>query len=201
MEQETQAPVDTDDRALVARTQGGDRDAFSMLVTRYQERVVNLCYRGLGDQDLAHDVAQEVFIKAYRGLPRFQGESQFFTWLFRITMNETITARRKRDRRRPPLSIDRETKDGEKMSDPADLTYEPAAEAASRDDQAMVQRAIDTLEDDMAQVLLLRDIDGLAYQEIAQVLQVPLGSVKSKIHRARLALKERLQGAVERRAS
>lgn len=191
-----------DDRALVARSQEGSRDAFSALVTRYQERVVNLVLRGLGDQDAAFDVAQEVFLKAYRGLARFQGESQFFTWLFRITMNETISARRRRDRRPRPLSLDRQGLDGERQQDPPDVTYEPGAEAARHDDAAMLQRAIAALEDEQAQVLLLRDIDGLSYQEIAEVLELPLGSVKSKIHRARLALKDRLArttAEVERR--
>ncbi|MBX3470141.1 MAG: sigma-70 family RNA polymerase sigma factor [Planctomycetes bacterium] len=181
-----------DDRALVARSQEGSRDAFSALVTRYQERVLNLVYRGLGDQDAALDVAQEVFLKAYRGLARFQGDSQFFTWLFRITMNETITARRRRDRHPRALSLGREDKDGERHSDPPDTTYEPGAEAARHDDQAALHRAIAQLDDEQAQVLLLRDIDGRSYQEIAAVLDIPLGSVKSKIHRARLALKDRL---------
>lgn len=189
-----------DDRALVAHCQEGNRDAFSALVVRYQERVLNLVYRGLGDHDAALDVAQEVFIKAYRGLARFQGESQFFTWLFRITMNETISARRRRDRRQRPLSLGREGGDGERMSDPADTTFEPGAEAARHDDVAMIQRAILELEDEQAQVLLLRDVDGRSYQEIAEVLELPLGSVKSKIHRARQALKDRLATTIERRA-
>lgn len=192
-----------DDRALVAHTQEGNRDAFSTLVTRYQERVLNLVYRGLGDHDAALDVAQEVFLKAYRGLGRFQGESQFFTWLFRITMNETISARRRRDRRQRPLSLGREDHDGERQQDPPDLTFEPGAEAARHDDVAMIQRGIAALDEEQAQVLLLRDIDGLSYQEIAAILDLPLGSVKSKIHRARLALKDHLArttSAVERRA-
>lgn len=181
-----------DDRALVAHSQEGSREAFSTLVTRYQERVLNLVYRGLGDHDAALDVAQEVFLKAYRGLGRFQGESQFFTWLFRITMNETISARRRRDRRQRPLSLGREDPGGERHQDPPDLTYEPGAEAARHDDVAMIQRGIEALEEEQAQVLLLRDIDGLSYQEIAATLELPLGSVKSKIHRARLALKDHL---------
>jgi RNA polymerase sigma-70 factor, ECF subfamily len=188
-----------DDRALVARSQEGSREAFSALVTRYQERVLNLVFRGLGDHDAALDVSQEVFLKAYRGLARFQGESQFFTWLFRITMNETISARRRRDRRQRPLSLGREDADGERVQDPPDTSFEPGAEAGRQDDLAMIQRAIATLDDEQAQVILLRDIDGRSYQEIAEVLELPLGSVKSKIHRARQALKDRLASTVERR--
>jgi RNA polymerase sigma-70 factor, ECF subfamily len=188
-----------DDRALVARSQEGSREAFSALVTRYQERVLNLVFRGLGDHDAALDVSQEVFLKAYRGLARFQGESQFFTWLFRITMNETISARRRRDRRQRPLSLGREDADGERVQDPPDTSFEPGAEAGRQDDLAMIQRAIATLDDEQAQVILLRDVDGRSYQEIAEVLELPLGSVKSKIHRARQALKDRLASTVERR--
>jgi RNA polymerase sigma-70 factor (ECF subfamily) len=189
-----------DDRALVAQSQEGSREAFSTLVTRYQERVLNLVFRGLGDHDAALDVSQEVFLKAYRGLTRFNGDSQFFTWLFRITMNETISARRRRDRRQRPVSLGREDADGERAQDPADpAAFEPGAEAGRQDDLAMIQRAIATLDDEQAQVLLLRDIDGRSYQEIAEVLELPLGSVKSKIHRARQALKDRLASTVERR--
>ena len=187
-----------DDLALVTRTQEGNRDAFSALVARYQDRVLNLVFRRLSDRDLALDVAQEVFLKAYRGLPRFQGDAQFFTWLFRITMNETISARRKLDRRGRPLSLDATGPDGELLGDPADSSFEPAAEAARQDDQVMVQRAIHALDDELGQVLVLRDIEGLAYAEIAHVLQIPLGSVKSRIHRARQALKEALAQSIER---
>lgn len=187
-----------DDRALVTRVQEGDRDAFSTLVVRYQERVYNLVLRGLTDQDAALDVAQEVFLKAYRGLARFQGDSQFFTWLFRITMNETITARRRRDRRGRPISLDRTDEDGEKRSDPPAATDDPGAAVARLDDQALVQQAIAGLEDEQAEVLLLRDIDGRSYQEISEILECPLGSVKSRIHRARLALKDKLAPTIER---
>lgn len=187
-----------DDRALVVRTQEGDRDAFSALVVRYQERIYNLVLRGLGDADGALDVAQEVFIKAFRGLERFQGESQFFTWLFRIAMNETISARRRRERRGKPVSLDRENADGEKLSDPPGTLEDPGAAAASKDDAAMVQAAIAGLDEEQAQVILLRDIDGRSYQEIAEILEVPLGSVKSRIHRARQALKDRLAKTVGR---
>lgn len=188
-----------DDLALVVQTREGNRDAFAALVGRYQERVVNICARGVGDADAAHDVAQEVFIKAFRGLERFQGDSRFFTWLFRIATNEAISARRKRSRHDRVRSLDGGVGgDDERRQDPPDTTYEPSAEAMRHDEQAVVQRAIAELDDEQAQVILLRDIDGLSYQEIAEVLQAPIGSVKSRIHRARLALKDRL-AAAERR--
>lgn len=191
-----------DDLALVVQTREGNRDAFAALVGRYQERVVNICARGVGDADAAHDVAQEVFIKAYRGLERFQGDSRFFTWLFRIATNEAISARRKRSRHDRVRSLEggggRGDDGDERRQDPPDTTYEPSAEAMRHDEQAVVQRAIAELDDEQAQVILLRDIDGLSYQEIAEVVQAPIGSVKSRIHRARLALKDRL-AAAERR--
>ncbi len=187
-----------DDRTLVARTQQGNRDAFAALVERYQERVLNLVHRRLDDRELALDVAQEVFLKAYRGLSRFEGDAQFFTWLFRITLNETVTAHRKNERHRRAGSLHAPGADGERLPDPPDTSFEPSAEAARLDDAAAVQRAIAELDDDMAQVILLRDIDGRSYQEIAEVLQMPLGSVKSRIHRARQALKERLAQVIER---
>ena len=186
-----------DDRALVARTQDGDRAAFAALVERYQERVLNVVYRRLDDRDLALDVAQEVFFKAYRGLNGFRGGSQFYTWLFRIALNEAVSAHRKHARHRRAGSLNAPGADGEPGQDPADVTYDPAAEAERTDDQAMVQRAIAALEEDLARVILLRDIDGLSYQEIAEVLEVPLGSVKSRIHRARRALKAQLTQVLE----
>lgn len=187
-----------EDAALVARTQEGNREAFSTLVVRYQDRVVNLVYRRLNDREAALDVAQEIFLKAYRGLDRFQGQSKFFTWLFRITMNETISARRKRGRHQPPLSLDRESADGSRMSDPPDTTFEPTSNLEREDDRAMVRRAIFELDDELGQVLVLRDIEGFSYQEIATILTVPLGSVKSRIHRARQTLKDRLTKVIER---
>jgi RNA polymerase sigma-70 factor (ECF subfamily) len=187
-----------DDRALVQECQGGSRDAFSTLVVRYQEAVLNLAYRRLGDRELALDVAQEVFLKAYKGLSKFQGDSRFFTWLYRIALNESVTAHRKSARHSRALSLDAERgSEGNKLAEPADETFEPTAEAARQDDQAMVQRAIAELDDEFAQPLILRDLEGLSYQEVADVLEIPLGSVKSRIHRARQTLKNRLTKVIE----
>lgn len=187
-----------EDAALVAQTKEGNREAFSTLVVRYQDRVVNLVYRRLNDREAALDVAQEIFLKAYRGLDRFQGQSKFFTWLFRITMNETISARRKRSRRIPALSLDRESPTGERLSDPAATAFDPSEGLEREDDQAMVRRAIFELDEELGQVLVLRDIEGFSYQEIATILKIPLGSVKSRIHRSRQTLKERLTKVIER---
>lgn len=186
-----------EDRALVSQTQEGNRDAFSVLVTRYQDRVLNLAFRRLGDRDAALDVAQEVFLKAYRGLSRFQGQAQFFTWLYRIALNETATAHRQRRRHPTPASLDQENADGERGPDPADGGVDPSTAVERKDDQVAVQRAIGELEEDHYHVIVMRDLDGLSYQEVAEVLEVPVGSVKSRIHRARQALKNRLSKVIE----
>jgi RNA polymerase sigma-70 factor (ECF subfamily) len=178
-----------DDRALVSQTQSGNRDAFSVLVVRYQARVLNLLYRRLGDRETALDVAQEAFLKAYRGLPRFQGEAQFFTWLYRIALNEASNAHRRRERQ-PRVEAD--APDGDRLPDP----HDSGAALERRDDSRLIQQAMVELGDEYAQAVILRDLDGMSYQEIAEVLQVPLGSVKSRIHRARQTLRNRLTQAI-----
>lgn len=174
-----------DDRALVTQTQAGNRDAFSVLVVRYQSRVLNLLYRRLGDRETALDVAQEVFLKAYRGLPGFQGESQFFTWLYRISFNEAANAHRRRERQ-PRVEAD--APESDRLPDP----HDSGAALERRDDTRLIQQAMAELGDEFAQAVILRDLEGLSYQEIADVLQVPVGSVKSRIHRARQTLRNRL---------
>ena len=180
-----------DDAGLVTQAQEGSREAFGLLVSRYQERVLNLVYRRLDDREMALDVAQEVFLMAYRALPRFRADSKFYTWLFRIAVNESISARRRLVRRKT-ASLDATNSEGESGQDPPDTRFEPGAEAERLDDQAMVRRAIAELDDDLAEVILLRDIDQLSYAEVAETLQMPLGSVKSRLHRARNALRAQL---------
>lgn len=178
-----------DDAQLVTRAQKGDRAAFGALVERYQERVLNLCYRRLNDRDLALDASQEAFLKAYRALPRFRAESRFYTWLFRIAINEATTIYRSRARRRAG-SLDAETGEGERIPEPAaGEGFDPEADALQGDERAVLMRAISELDDEQSQVVILRDVEQLSYQEVADVLEIPLGSVKSRLHRARTALK------------
>jgi RNA polymerase sigma-70 factor, ECF subfamily len=181
-----------DDAQLVTRAQEGDRAAFGALVERYQERVLNLCYRRLNDRDLALDATQDAFLKAYRGLARFRAESRFYTWLFRIAVNEATSTHRRRARRRAG-SLNAEGSEGERVPEPeADGSYDPQAEATRGDERSVLMEAISELEEDQARVVILRDVDQLSYQEVAEVLEIPLGSVKSRLHRARGALKTRL---------
>lgn len=185
-------PDTLDDVQLVTRAQGGDRAAFGSLVERYQERVLNLCYRRLNDRELALDATQEAFLKAYRGLARFRAESRFYTWLFRIAVNEATTAHRRRARRRAG-SLDAEGAEGERLPEPAaDASYDPQAEVSRGDERSVLMAAIAELDEDQARVVVLRDVEQLSYQEVADILEIPLGSVKSRLHRARHALKTRL---------
>lgn len=185
-------PDTLDDVQLVTRAQSGDRAAFGSLVERYQERVLNLCYRRLNDRELALDATQEAFLKAYRGLARFRAESRFYTWLFRIAVNEATTAHRRRTRRRAG-SLQAEGAEGERLPEPAaDESYDPQAEVARGDERTVLMAAIAELEEEQARVVILRDVEQLSYQEVADILEIPLGSVKSRLHRARHALKTRL---------
>ncbi|MEZ6186351.1 MAG: sigma-70 family RNA polymerase sigma factor [Planctomycetota bacterium] len=179
------------DQVLIDRSKAGDRDAFSELVLKYQEQVLNLAYRRVGDEEMALDVAQESFLKAYKALPGFVGHSEFYTWLYRITLNQATSALRK-SARQPNLSISPQDSDQDGIDPVAAEDYDPRTLAASTDEQELVQRALTQVDDEYASALVLREIEGLSYQEIADVLEVPLGSVKSKIHRGRLALKNAL---------
>jgi RNA polymerase sigma-70 factor (ECF subfamily) len=185
--------VDPDDGDLVARSRGGDRDAFSALVVRYQDRIWNAVYQRLGDSDAALDVAQEAFVNAFRSLDGFRAESSFFGWLFTIAMNETRDYVRKKVRSPEKSSLDAERGDGLTGHD---LIAAPEAGHAKDDEQHAeheVRAALQELDEDDARVIVLKDIEGLAYIEIAKLLGWPVGQAKSKVHRARLRLKRKLE--------
>ncbi|HTP74366.1 MAG TPA: RNA polymerase sigma factor RpoE [Burkholderiaceae bacterium] len=185
------------DRALVERAQQGDSRAFEMLVVKYQRRIERLISRMVRDADLVHDIAQEAFIRAYRALPQFRGESAFYTWLYRIAVNTAKKAlvELKRDpvstesaRARPgeddeTYRTDHELSDGET----------PEALLASKEIAATVNAAIDALSEDLRQAITLREIEGLSYEEIADVMNCPIGTVRSRIFRAREAIASRLR--------
>jgi RNA polymerase sigma-70 factor (ECF subfamily) len=177
--------ADQADRALVERAQGGDKRAFGMLVVKYQRRIERLISRMVRDSDLVHDVAQETFIRAYRALPQFRGESAFYTWLYRIAVN---TAKKtlveiKRD---PVLTESARARIG-------DDDETPEALLASKEIAATVNAAIDALSDELRQAITLREIEGLSYEEIADVMNCPIGTVRSRIFRAREAIALRLR--------
>lgn len=187
------------DTELVERSQRGEREAFSLLVERYQDRIVNLCYRRLGHRDDALDIAQDVFIKAYRAIGSYQGQSAFYTWLYRIAMNTSITMWQRRARRGGMVSL--ETGMGQGRGDSDAGRYEPAdVEAATPEAEAMRSEDVQRVRDAIAQLegsdhllVTLRDLDGLSYGEIAKTAGMPLGSVKSQLHRARQRLKKLIE--------
>lgn len=176
----------TDDRQLIAETLAGRTAAYGELVRKYQDRVFSLAARILGNQEDAADAAQEAFLHAYQALPAFKGDSEFFTWLYRIAFNAAVSQKRKR---RPVGSLEFGGEGG--AAEPADpSSLEPPTPAVElAEESAKLTAALARLSPDHRAVLVLKDIDGLMYEQIAEVVGVPVGTVRSRIHRARLELR------------
>lgn len=176
------------DAQLVKRVQQGDKRAFDLLVVKYQHKIVNLVSRYVRDADEALDVAQEAFIKAYRALPRFRGDSAFYTWLYRISVNTAknylVAAKRR------PMDYDLDLQDPEQYDMHARLKTEDTPEAVVLKDemQQQINRSIAALPEDLRTAIILREIDGMSYEEIAQTMECPVGTVRSRIFRAREAI-------------
>jgi RNA polymerase sigma-70 factor, ECF subfamily len=193
------------DLLLVRRAQAGEMRAFELLVLKYQRRVERLVARMLRDPGLVEDVAQETFIRAYKALGQFRGESAFYTWLYRIALN---TARKQiADLRRDPVQSmsSLETGDGDETSgNERGLTLQitdaetPEALLASKEIAQAVNEAMDALPVELRQAITLREIEGLSYDEIANVLDCPVGTVRSRIFRAREAISGRIRPLLER---
>lgn len=182
------------DRQLVERARQGDKMAFDMLVTKYERRLFRLVMRLLNNQSEAEDVVQETFIKAYRALPQFRGESAFYTWLYRIGIN---TARNFLDTRgrQIPFSADIRVEDmtfHEEGGNFRDIET-PESLLASKQVAQTVSMAMDELPDDLRTALSLREIEGLSYDEIASIMACPIGTVRSRIFRARESIAMRLR--------
>jgi RNA polymerase sigma-70 factor, ECF subfamily len=174
-------PVD-EDAALVARAQAGDREAFEQLVRRHAEHLYAVVVRLVPDRRDAEEVTQEAFMRAWRGIGRFKGDARFFTWLYRIAINE---ARRHAQRRPPPAaSID------EPGLDPADTRPAPDRQAEHDDLRAVLERAIRSLDPDYRVPLILRDVQGLSTAEAAAIMGLREAAFKSRLHRARLAVRD-----------
>jgi RNA polymerase sigma-70 factor, ECF subfamily len=191
-------PPDTEpDAILVERTKGGDVKAFEMLVVKYQRRIERLIGRMVRDVDLVQDIAQETFIRAYRAIPQFRGESAFYTWLYRIAVN---TAKKSLvELKRDPLVSEAALvshDDGDETSRTENELSDgetPESLLASKQVAGTVNAAIDALSEDLRQAIVLREIEGLSYEEIAAVMNCPIGTVRSRIFRAREAIAERLR--------
>jgi RNA polymerase sigma-70 factor, ECF subfamily len=190
------------DALLVARAQRGEQRAFEMLVIKYQRRIERLIGRMVRDADLVQDIAQESFIRAYRALPQFRGDSAFYTWLYRIAVN---TAKKalvdlKRDPVIPESALQVSDDDDEtsrREFEPSDGET-PDAVLASKEIALAVNAAIEALSEDLRQAITLREIEGLSYEEIADVMNCPIGTVRSRIFRARDAIAERLRPLLDR---
>ncbi|WP_169294105.1 RNA polymerase sigma factor RpoE [Advenella sp. EE-W14] len=182
------------DAELVARVQKGDKRAFDLLVLKYQRKIMRLLARMLNNQAEIEDIAQETFIKAYRALPQFRGESAFYTWLYRIAIN---TARNwlSSNQRKMLVSDTFETKEGETFSQSDNLIDidTPESRMVSSEIAQTVNKAIEELPEDLRTAIVLREIEGLSYEEIAQTMECPIGTVRSRIFRAREAIAARLK--------
>jgi RNA polymerase sigma-70 factor (ECF subfamily) len=181
------------DQQLVERVQRGDKKAFDLLVLKYQQKVANLVSRYVRDPSETLDVTQEAFIKAYRALPNFRGESAFYTWLYRIAINTAKNFLVAQGRRPPGTDIDSETAEqldvGVRLKEHAT----PENHLLEEELAMTVKQAIEDLPDDLRTAITLRELEGLSYEEIARAMDCPVGTVRSRIFRARAAIDERLR--------
>ncbi len=182
------------DAELVSRVQAGDKQAFDLLVIKYQRKIMRLLSRMIRDPAEIEDVAQEAFIKAYRALPQFRGESAFYTWLYRIAIN---TARNwlAANKRAPSTPSAFENEEGETFNESDVLTdgSNPESEMASRQIAETVNKAINYLPEELRNAIVMREIDGMSYEDIAESMNCPIGTVRSRIFRAREAIATRLR--------
>ncbi|NNJ95181.1 MAG: RNA polymerase sigma factor RpoE [Halobacteria archaeon] len=181
------------DQALVERVQGGDKTAFDVLVQKYQSKIIQLAYRYVHDQDEAMDIAQEAFIKAYKALGRFRGDSAFYTWIYRIAIN-TAKNHLVASSRRPPRS-DIDAVEAEQYDGAMGLKeYATPERMLLRDEiKKTIAGAIESLPDDLRTAITLRELEGMSYEEIAQAMDCPIGTVRSRIFRARDAIDGKLK--------
>ncbi len=203
--------ISFEDAAVVRSVQQGEIGAFEHLVVKYQDRVYNICLRMMGHREDARDLAQETFIKAFDAINKFEHKSSFYTWLFRIAVNLSIS-RRRRDRKIKMYSLsgDDDETDLEKRLTHGDqalklrgaardsLGLEPSERLGREETRQAVARALQTLDDEQRTILVLRDIESLDYATIADILELPLGTVRSRLHRARRALGELLRPVMEK---
>jgi RNA polymerase sigma-70 factor, ECF subfamily len=186
------------DLVLVKRVQRGDKSAFDLLVRKYQHKVVKLVLRYVRNPAEAEDIAQEAFIKAYRALPQFRGDSAFYTWMYRIAINTAKNSLASRDR--SPIAYDLDLTDPEeshsvqaRLQDPDT----PEGMALTEEIRGIVNSAIDALPEELKTAIVLRELDGLSYEEIAAAMECPVGTVRSRIFRAREAIDKRLREVFE----
>jgi RNA polymerase sigma-70 factor, ECF subfamily len=184
---------DDSDQQLVQRVQAGDKAAFDLLVRKYQHRVLKLVSRFVSDAAEAEDVAQEAFLKAYRALASFRGDSAFYTWLYRIAINTAKNALV--SNRRRPVDFDLDLQDPEQYDRHARLKEGDTPEGVllTEEIRSVVERAMEQLPEDLRTAIVLRELEGLSYEEIAEAMDCPVGTVRSRIFRAREAIDKKLK--------
>ncbi|MGK2913704.1 MAG: RNA polymerase sigma factor RpoE [Porticoccaceae bacterium] len=187
------------DSELVVRVQRGDKRAFDLLVLKYQHKVRAIIARYIRDRDEVNDVTQEAFIKAYRALPDFRGDSQFYTWLYRIAINTAKNLLVSRSRRPPANDVDLEDADDHGGSDALHDVDSPENLAARDELLRIIEETIEALPPDLRMAIRLREFDGLSYEEIAETMDCPVGTVRSRIFRAREAIDGQIKALLEGR--
>jgi RNA polymerase sigma-70 factor, ECF subfamily len=187
------------DAELIKLAAGGDGDAFEELMVRYYDKVYAVLARMVHDAERARDLTQECFLKVWRALPSFAGESSFYTWVYQISRNLVISElRRERARPRVSASIDQgEGSGGDAPVAVADERGDPVRAASRRERQRVLVDAVASLAPDFREIIVLRDIERLAYEEIAVMLSIPVGTVRSRLHRARCELKAKISGVLD----
>jgi RNA polymerase sigma-70 factor, ECF subfamily len=185
--------VDLDDSALIERCRAGDVAAFEPLVEKYRQRVWRVAYQMVRDREEAWDVAQEAFIRAYQSLASFRGQSAFYTWLFRIVVNLATDRVRQRAARGRAFGTEPVPEEDWERAMPDEVTAGPDEETARREERERIARALDGLPENFRTIIVLSDVEGLSYREIAQVLEIPMGTVMSRLHNARKRLRQILK--------
>ena len=193
------------DQLLVVRCVAGDQAAFELLVIKYQRRIERLIGRMVRDVDLVEDIAQETFIRAYRALPKFRGEAQFYTWLYRIAVNtaKKFLLELKHDPTVLQSTLDCHHDEDETFSPKSEPSSDETPETvlAAKEIGQAVNAALEALPDDLRQAITLREMDGLSYEDIAEVMNCPIGTVRSRIFRAREAISLKIKPMLEKQTS
>ncbi len=192
----------TTDQSLIEACLAGRREAFGQLVERYQHRLFHSLVHLLGSTEDAQDAAQDALILAFEKLGTFRGESQFYSWLFRIAYNSAVSSKRKpgsSKRKTGPMSVSLEARRDASGLEPADLnpSTEPSFGLEVSDRQRLVQQALGELSEEFRAAIVLKEIEQMSYEEIAEVVGIPLGTVRSRIHRARMELRQKLAAFIE----
>ncbi|MES9816481.1 MAG: RNA polymerase sigma factor RpoE [Candidatus Thiodiazotropha sp.] len=181
------------DQELVARVQQGDKKAFDLLVLKYQQKITNLISRYIRDPHEVLDVTQEAFIKAYRAMPKFRGDSAFYTWLYQIAINTAKNYLVAQGRRPPSDDVEAEVAEQMDVGTRLKETGTPENHVLTEEISMTVQKAIDDLPEDLRTAIVLRELEGMSYEEIANAMSCPVGTVRSRIFRAREAIDKKLR--------